>query len=117
MKNLKIYDPAMCCSTGVCGTNVDEKLVQLASFLKGLDNNEITVERYNLSQEPEAYTKNSAVAASLDDKGTDALPIIFIDDRIICSGEYPTIDELSDALEIKSNNSDKDDTCCSGGCC
>lgn len=39
MKTLKIYDPAMCCPTGVCGTNIDTKLVQLANFLNTLDKN------------------------------------------------------------------------------
>jgi len=49
MKTLKIYDPAMCCSSGVCGPDVDPALVQLAGFLKNLDASAVTVERYNLS--------------------------------------------------------------------
>nr|QTX14232.1 Arsenical resistance operon trans-acting repressor ArsD [Klebsiella pneumoniae] len=27
MKTLTVFDPAMCCSTGVCGSDVDQVLV------------------------------------------------------------------------------------------
>ena len=30
MKTIQIYDPAMCCSSGVCGIEVDQTLVNLA---------------------------------------------------------------------------------------
>lgn len=83
MKTLKIHDPAMCCSSGVCGPNVNEKLVHLSAFLKGLNKNAYTVERFNLSQQPEAYVKNQTVADILKEKGTDALPLIFVDDKFV----------------------------------
>lgn len=118
MTNLKIYDPAMCCSSGVCGPNVNEKLVHLSAFLKGLDKNGYTVERFNLSQQPEAYVKNQTVADILKEKGTDALPLIFVDDKLVCSGDYPTTDELADVLKIGCEDVDTTGTdCCSGGCC
>jgi AhpD family alkylhydroperoxidase len=34
-KTLKIYDPAMCCPTGVCGTNFDKGVVGKIPFLHG----------------------------------------------------------------------------------
>ena len=98
MKTLKIYDPAMCCSTGVCGPDVDTELVQLASFLKNLDASAVKVERYNLSQEPAAYTANETVAAALKEKGTDALPLVILDDEVISIGEYPDLGKLSGLL-------------------
>ena len=52
MKILKIYDPAMCCPTGVCGTSVDTKLVQLANFISSLDKTKFQVKRFGLSTEP-----------------------------------------------------------------
>jgi len=97
MKTLKIYDPAMCCSTGVCGTDVDPELVKLATFLKNLDACAVKVERYNLSQEPAAYTTGT-IAETLKEKGTDALPLVMIDDKVISSGEYPDLGKLSDLL-------------------
>jgi hypothetical protein len=98
MKTLKIYDPAMCCSTGVCGPDVDPELVQLAGFLKNLDESVVKVERYNLSQEPSAYTGNPAVAAALQERGTDALPMVFINEELVSSGSYPDLNELSGLL-------------------
>ena len=118
MKILKIYDPAMCCSSGVCGPNVNEKLVQLSGFLKGLDKDGYQVERYNLSQEPSAYVQNQQVAQILKDKGTDALPLIFVDDEVVCSGEYPSIDELAELLKVGCMDVDETSSCCSSGeCC
>ncbi|MEE9367325.1 MAG: arsenite efflux transporter metallochaperone ArsD [Pontiella sp.] len=97
MKSLKIYDRAMCCSTGVCGTDVDPELVQLATFLKNLDACAVKVERYNLSQEPAAYTTGT-IAEVLKDTGTEALPLVILDDEIISSGTYPDLSKLSGML-------------------
>lgn len=97
MKTLKIYDPAMCCSTGVCGPDVDTELVQLASFLKNIDASAVKVERYNLSQEPAAYT-TGIIAETLKEKGTAALPLVILDDEVISSGEYPDLGKLSGLL-------------------
>lgn len=100
MKTLKIFDPAMCCSSGVCGPNVNEELVQLAAFIKGLDGGEYAVERYNLSQQPEAYVANPTVAGMLKEQGTDALPLVLVDDNAVAVGRYPSVDELSDLLQV-----------------
>ncbi len=97
MKTLKIYDPAMCCSTGVCGTDVDTELVQLATFLKNLDACSVKVERYNLSQEPAAYT-TGVIAETLKEKGTDALPFVMIDNEVVSIGEYPDLGKLTSLL-------------------
>lgn len=116
MKTLKIYDPAMCCSTGVCGPDVDTELVQLANFLKNLDQCSVKVERYNLSQEPAEYTKEP-VAGVLKEKGTDALPFVMIDDEVISVGEYPELDKLTSLLGTSEISMEMPD--CSGctGCC
>lgn len=118
MVSLKIYDPAMCCSSGVCGPNVNDKLVQLAAFLKGLNEEEYAVERYNLSQQPEAYVESQAVADNLKDKGTEVLPLIFVDDELMWSGDYPPVKELADALKTECPDADRGDSgCCPGSCC
>ncbi len=116
MKILKIYDPAMCCSSGVCGTDVDTELVQLANFLKNLDACSVKVERYNLSQEPAEYTKEP-VAGVLKEKGTDALPFVMIDDEVITSGEYPKLGKLAELLGTSEIPTEVPD--CSGcnSCC
>lgn len=117
MKTLKIYDPAMCCSTGVCGPDVDPVLVQLSGFLKNLDTSAVTVERYNLSQEPAAYTTGT-IATVLKEKGTAALPLVILDDEIISSGEYPDLEKLPGLLDAASAPVSMEMPDCSGcsGC-
>ncbi|MEI6891755.1 MAG: arsenite efflux transporter metallochaperone ArsD [Pontiella sp.] len=113
MKTLKIYDPAMCCSTGVCGTDVDTELIQLANFLKNRDACSVKVERYNLSQEPAAYT-TGIIAATLKEKGTAALPLVMIDDQVISVGAYPDLETLSRLLSTTAVSLEMPD--CSGCC-
>lgn len=102
MKILKIYDPAMCCPTGVCGTDVDTKLLQLASFLSSLDKNNFEVHRYGLTTEPSQYVSNKEVARILNEQGVDELPLFFLDDELILSKYYPTVPQLSAKLGLAS---------------
>lgn len=102
MKTLKIYDPAMCCSTGVCGTDVDPKLVSLANFLPTLDKTKFDVQRYGLTTEPQAYVENQEVARILKEEGVDSLPLFIIDDEVVFKGEYPEVPALSSKLGLAS---------------
>lgn len=102
MKTLKIYDPAMCCPTGVCGTNVDTRLVQLANFLTTLDSSKIEVNRYGLTTEPQEYVANKEVARILNEEGVDSLPLFFIDDELVFKGDYPEVPALSSKLGLAS---------------
>lgn len=102
MKTLKIYDPAMCCPTGVCGTEVDTKLVQLANFLTTLDKSKFEVSRFGLTTEPAEYVANKEVSRILNEEGVDNLPLIFIDDELVFSKDYPSVPELSSKLGLAS---------------
>lgn len=102
MKSLKIYDPAMCCSTGVCGTDVDTKLVSIANFLSSLDKTKFDVQRYELSSAPQAYVENKEVSRILNEEGVDSLPLFFIDDELVFKGDYPAIPTLSSKLGLAS---------------
>ncbi len=44
MTKLEVYDPAMCCSTGVCGPEVDPALVTFAADLKWVEAQGIAVQ-------------------------------------------------------------------------
>ena len=70
---ISVYDPAMCCSTGLCGPGVDPQLLQVARDLRRFEAEGITVERYNLAQQPDAYAQNSKVAGLLQAFGEQAL--------------------------------------------
>ena len=93
MKTIQVYDPPMCCSTGVCGPNIDPILPRFAGFLSQLGSTGVKVERYNLAQQPLAFVQNSSVKALLDQHGTDALPAIFIDGELALKGGYPDADQ------------------------
>jgi len=72
---IQVFDPAMCCSTGVCGPEVDPRLVQFAADLEWLKTEGVLVERQNLSQNPKAYVENELVCATLAARGGSVLPI------------------------------------------
>ena len=35
-KEIKIYDPALCCPTGLCGVNIDPELMRIAVVIETL---------------------------------------------------------------------------------
>jgi hypothetical protein len=90
MKTIQIFDPAMCCSTGVCGPDVDPELVRMAGFLKELADAGVKVERHNLSQQPIAFAQHAEVKALLQGEGIEVLPLVFVDGELVLKGEYPT---------------------------
>lgn len=114
MKTLKIYDPALCCASGVCGTDVDTELLQLAGFLKNLEGTDVVVERYNLSQEPAVYTTHALVAAALKERGVDALPLVILDDTLVSEGAYPDLEKLGELLRVAPPLDLPDCSGCSG---
>lgn len=93
---VEIYDPAMCCSTGVCGPSVDPELTRVASAVYSLGKKGYEIKRYNLTSEPGAFAENREISKLLIEKGPDALPVTFVDNQIKKVGKYPTNDELSE---------------------
>ena len=72
---LRVFDPAMCCSTGICGPSVDSELVRFAADLDWLKSQGVQVERFNLSQQPAAFASDAEVKAALEARGEDGLPL------------------------------------------
>jgi len=100
MTTIAIYDPALCCSTGVCGPEVDPKLVKFAAAVKWLQENGVAVTRHNLAQDPAAFVSNATVKTALTEKGADALPLILVNDRVVASGTYPSGADLAAAAGL-----------------
>ena len=86
----------MCCSTGICGTDIDPDLVNFAAMLSQISTHDVKVERYNLGQQPMAFVQNPAVKTLLDQEGAGVLPVIFWDGEVHLKGRYPTKDERPD---------------------
>ncbi|CAM3929260.1 arsenite efflux transporter metallochaperone ArsD [Alkalicoccus chagannorensis] len=87
---IEIFDPALCCSTGVCGTDVDPALTKMAKLHTDLQKSGVDVNRYNLAQEPGAFVENKTVQQFLEEKGADALPVVLVDGEQRLEGRYPT---------------------------
>ena len=100
MSKVQVYDPAMCCSTGVCGPSVDPVLPQFAADLEWLKTKGIEVERYNLAQQVAAFAANSAVKLALNSKGTKCLPMVLVDGEVRSEGIYPTREQLAEFVSI-----------------
>ena len=89
MTKLAVYDPPMCCSTGVCGPSVDPVLPRVTADLDWLNRQGVVVERFNLAQQPQAFASNPAVTEALRELGNDCLPLILVDGRVVSRGTYP----------------------------
>lgn len=95
MTILQVFDPAMCCSTGVCGPNPDPMLPRFAADLQWLANQGITVERFNLAQQPQAFAASELVKTALAHYGNEGLPLILVNGAIVSHGSYPARKELA----------------------
>ena len=116
MMTIEIFDPAMCCSTGVCGPSVDPELLRVATVLDALHNMGIDIPRHNLSADPKAYLDNAVVNRLLHEKGADALPITLVDGELAVSGSYPTTAQLGEwtGKDLSYVPGKQTESCCCG---
>jgi hypothetical protein len=121
---IEIFDPAMCCSTGVCGPSVDPELVRIQEALRQIQKHlpEVQVQRFGLSSDPQAFVANTAVAELLKSEGPECLPLVFVDGMLVCKGSYPTDEQIQGALmmvglDVVLGEKKKDSCGCKSGCC
>lgn len=123
MKTMKIYEPAMCCSTGLCGVGVNPELLRIATALDGLKKHGIIVERFNLNNAPQEFIKNDVVNAIITKDGVSCLPLVLVDGEIVLTKRYPTNEQLCELLgvqaEFLSAPKTQSSCCCGNGdkCC
>lgn len=91
---IRVFDPAMCCSTGVCGPSVDPELARFAADVAWLQKQGATIERFNLSSQPAAFAETAVVKEALA-RGIEVLPLVLVGDRIAVEGSYPSRETLS----------------------
>lgn len=96
MKKIEIFDPAMCCPTGLCGTNINPELMRIAVVVETLKRQGVIVTRHNLRDEPQVYVSNKTVNEYLQKNGAEALPITLVDGEIAVSKVYPTTKQMSE---------------------
>ena len=95
MKTIQVFDPAMCCSAGVCGVDVDQALVSFSADVDWAKQSGARIERFNLSQQPMAFAENALVKGMLQRSGESALPVVLVDGEVALAGRYPNRAELA----------------------
>jgi glutaredoxin len=130
MKKMKIFEPAMCCPTGLCGVGIDPELLRISTVLNTLKNNGVVVERFNLNSAPMEFITNKAVSEYINAHGAEGLPVTVLDGEIVLAGRYPTNEEFAKLLDLPEDTltagsrkvrikkmPTKSDCGCKGGCC
>ncbi len=125
MKKMVIFDPAMCCSTGVCGASVDKELLRVSTVLNNLKNKGVLVERYNLTSNPQIFVDNKEINNMLNKDGVDVLPVTMVDGIVVKTKAYPTDEEFCSLLELPADylratvkiKSKSKECGCKGVCC
>ena len=100
MTHIEVFDPPMCCSTGVCGPSVDPLLAAFAADVEWLTAQGVTIARHNLSQNTQPFVSNTCVLDLMQREGTSSLPILLVNGEELGHGAYPRREELARAAGL-----------------
>ncbi|MDY7526943.1 MULTISPECIES: arsenite efflux transporter metallochaperone ArsD [Cryobacterium] len=135
MAAIRIYEPALCCESGVCGTDTDASLVTVTADVRRLKDLGADIERHNLATDPTAFTTDETVRGFMHTVGSKGLPLTVVDGVTVATGTYPSRDELlgfaglgdssnvaskvasTVASQVEPARSELGLTAKSGGCC
>ena len=87
---IRVYEPALCCATGVCGPELDQALVQFTADLDHLRGRGVDILRYNLAIDPSEFAANPLVRDYLKVAGSAGLPLTLVDGVTVATGSYPS---------------------------
>ncbi len=114
MSTVKVFDPPMCCASGVCGADPDISLARFAADLQWLQGQGVDVQRFTLSQQPEKFTSEAAIMKAMNTGGTASLPIVMVDDQVVAERQYPSREQLAAKLGLIAAAASQSSK--SGGC-
>jgi hypothetical protein len=126
MARVEVFDPPMCCATGVCGPGVDPLLAAFAADLDWLASQQVEVVRHNLAQDPQPFVRTRQVLELMQREGDACLPVVLVDGVVCGHGAYPRRDALARAVGLPARASSTKpkirlsaDGCCTpgSGCC
>jgi len=117
MTRIDVFDPPMCCSSGVCGPEVDPLLAAFAADVDWLTSQGVSVTRHNLAQEPQAFVMNPLVQEALQREGDACLPLVLVNGEIAGRGAYPRREELARLAGLSASRTKPLIRLSSGGCC
>lgn len=92
---IEIFEPALCCASGICGPEPDKALLDLQNVIQTITAAGIEVKRYAINQAAIAFVSNATVKEFIRSKGTDKLPLTLLDGQIIKQEAYPSLEDLS----------------------
>ena len=95
MGQIEIFEPGLCCGTGICGIDVDQALVTVSADLDWLRAQGAPAARFNLAQEPLAFVENEIARAFVHTVGQEGLPLTLVDGLTALTGRYPSRAELA----------------------
>lgn len=97
---VEVYDPPMCCPSGVCGPDPDPQQARFSADLAWLRRRGIEVRRHNLAREPLDFAKNADVKRLMTENNGDGLPVILAGGKVMKHGAYPSRGELAHWLDL-----------------
>lgn len=95
MTTIQIFEPGLCCGTGICGVEVDQQLITFSADMDWVRTEGGDVTRFNLAQEPLAFAENDVTRAFLHLVGQEGLPVVLVDGATVLTGRYPSRAELA----------------------
>jgi len=98
--DVEMFDPPMCCPTGLCGPALDQTLLDVNDMVLSLQRENLRVERYQMTSNPNAFLGNAEVMKLVREKQMEALPIVVVRGKILKTGAYPSLGEVHAALAL-----------------
>lgn len=132
MTTIRVYEPALCCNTGVCGDDVDQALVTFTADLAHLTEAGADISRHNLANDPMAFANDETVRSFLQVAGSEGLPLTTVDGVTVLTGSYPSREQLlrfagiegsvtppagAGLLQMVAEATDDAGSCGPSGCC
>src|SRR3989337_1397503 len=91
---VELFDPPMCCPTGLCGPTLDQTLLDTNEMILALQAEGVGVERHQMTSHPQAFLNNAEVMRLVREKQMAALPITVVRGRVLKIGAYPALAEV-----------------------
>ena len=122
MTKIQVFDPALCCSSGVCGVDVDQQLVDFSADVEWARQQGAQIELFNLAQQPMAFAHNAVIKGQLERWGEGALPVTLVEGELVLAGSYASRDDLGRWAGLAVSATEPAPTpatsacACTGGC-
>jgi hypothetical protein len=101
---VEFFDPPMCCPTGLCGPALDQTLLDVNEMIMALKAEGAKVERYQMTSHPHLFLNNAEIMRLVRERQMEALPLTLVQGQVIKVGAYPSLAEITAALNGSLNH-------------